>query len=314
MKPAILVTSHPNTDKKEQILKDFGNFISQYGIDHYLFTNYPANKDTQLEFKESHFCNYNPLGPNTGFVWNLFSEFNLKHKRYIPNWCYSGTHLILEGVKYLKHLGYTHVILLMYDTELNYPKIKSYIENSLEILKDKKGVFYEYDVPEWSNSLSTTQCACEVDFFLNAFIKSQKKYLNQKTPTLCEGYWYDTLLQFNNEVEILDKAHTLKTLYNSVEQTQTKIDNISCFIGGLEEGKKVGIILDSHFSVEFKIIDNNKNVIPYERIIDISRELIKFNVKENTSYFIQYKDQEELLFSNSLTWMETNIFEYSDNE
>ena len=47
MKPAILVTSHPNIPKKESILKDFGNFISQYKIDHYLFTNYPTSKESQ---------------------------------------------------------------------------------------------------------------------------------------------------------------------------------------------------------------------------------------------------------------------------
>jgi hypothetical protein len=34
MKPAILVISHPNTPEKEYILKDFGNFISQYKIPH----------------------------------------------------------------------------------------------------------------------------------------------------------------------------------------------------------------------------------------------------------------------------------------
>lgn len=296
--PAILVTSHPNTDKKEQILKDFGNFISQYNIDNYLFTNFPATKETQLEFKESHFINFNPKGPWKGNVWTKYPQFDLQFNKEISNWCYSGTNLILQGIKYLKSLGYTHVIMLMYDVEPNFYKVKKFIKDSLESFKTKKGVFYQYD-PKIENSLSTSVFSSEINFFINIFTLSQQDYLNKNTPGLCEPYWYDQLIPFKNDIDILPYKESLKTIYHSVEEDESLIEGKKYNIGYFQHIDKTLLIIDD-LDFSFEILENSSYPISYKTSKKDNLTLIKFQSHLNNSYSIQCKNNLNFLFYDNL--------------
>lgn len=311
MKPAILITSHPNTDQKEKILKDFGNFISQYKIDHYLVTNYPPKPDTQKEFKGSFFYNNNPPGPFQGKVWTSFPLINKKHYQIIPNWTYSFMLLLLNGAKHLKNLGYTHFIYFGYDSLPNWDIIKNYINNSLSILKTKKATFTEYEL-DWKDSLSSTNCASEIDFFIEVFENSLDLYLKGKLPTLCEQYWYSSISPYLKQVQILPKSNAIPTIFDSASSNH-KFKSGNYYLGFNRSSKDILIITDNH---DPKLLDKNKNLIPYTFLSSNLRSQYfstKFNaykVKfiENEEYYVD----NEILFTNTPKWRNYNYFENYD--
>ena len=253
MKPAILVISHPNTPEKEYILRDFGNFISQYKIDHYLFSNFPAHKDTQKEFTGCYYTSNNPEGPFKGTIWREFTNPKIIHYKTINNWCFSGTSCLLEGAKILKALGYTHFIHFCYDCEPDFNKVKNIINNSLSYFKDYKGIFYNYSKKgkEFENSLSTTQCACEIEFFIKVFDSALNNY-SKAERSLCESFWFDTIKKYPQETLILPDYLELTGIVDSGKPNQ--INNINYWLGYSPE--KDQIIL----SLEFPFLNNLKSI------------------------------------------------------
>lgn len=301
MKPAILVVSHPNTPEKERILKDFGNFISQYGIDHYLVTNYPANKETQSEFKGSYFTSYNPPGLFNGVVWREFSPYNIRHNVIIPNWCYSATHLQLEGIKLLKHLGYTHVIALMYDLEPSFDKIKSWIDLCLDHLQSKKGIFVTDPAPDWGDVITTTQYACEVDLFINVFEKTLSDYFNTSS-SLCEIFWYKALTPYFEDIIVLPKEYWIKSTYDSGATPQTP-QGEKYYVGSYYEN--IGLIIETN-NLNLVITNSQSEIIPHI-IIDNSPNQIylEFTPVNLESYYVNG----HYLFTNNDAWRSRNYFE-----
>lgn len=304
MKPAILVTSHPNTLEKERILKDFGNFISQYNIPHYLATNYPSSKESQLEFTQTYFINHNPPGISSGVVWKDFPQVNLKYKKIIPNWCYSGTYLILEGVKLLKHLGYTHVIFLMYDLEPSFPKIQEFINFSLEKLKDKKGVFVTDPAPDWGEVLTTTQFACDINFFIDIFETELTSYYY--SGGLCEVFWYQVLSKYLNDIIILPKEHWIKSTYDSGAVPQTP-QGEKYHVGSYYEN--IILIIETN-NLNLIITNSQSEVISYNVIYNSPNQIcIEFPQVNLESYYIN----EHYLFTNTDEWRSYNYFEKINN-
>lgn len=317
MKPAILVTSHPNNDKKEYILKDFGNFISQYGIDHYLFSNYPANKETQLEFKEAHFLNYNPPGPALGtwIVYAYYPELMLRHNTKISNWCYSGTHLILKGIEYLKSLGYTHVYVFIYDTSPNFPKLLNFIEKSDKLfIEGKKGVFFDYDKRTAKNEQHYTGVfnnifSCEVNFFIELFTKGLQEYGPnspfQKTHPnyLCENYWEYLLKQHSDVVEILPNSEAIRGVYES-SSSPTLPTGEKCLSGAWGDNK-VRISIESKLD-NIIILNSKGEDVSYKLVYQNSKmTLLEIEPILTESYYMQG----QLLFTYNKQWADNNWFE-----
>ena len=308
MKLSILVTSHPNTEEKEYILRDFGNFISQYGIDHYLVTNYPPKSDTQKEFKGSFFYNNNPQGPFLGQVWTSFPPISKKHYQIIPNWTYSFMLLLLNGVKNLKNLGYTHFIYFGYDSLPNYNIIQDYINTSLSTLKNKKAIFTTYELG-WENSLSSTNCASEIDFFIEVFENSLELYLKGKLPTLCEQYWYSSLIPYLEQVQILPKSNAIPTIFDSASSNH-KFKSGNYYLGFDKSSNNILIITDN---LTLSIQDKNSNIIPHNFLSSNLKS--EYFPKELTAYKLEsiedeeYYVDDELLFINTPEWRNFNYFE-----
>lgn len=308
MKPAILITSHPNTDEKEQILQNFGNFISQYKIDHYLVTNYPPKSDTQKKFKGSFFYNNNPPGPFLGNVWINFPPIKKAHQQIIPNWTYSFMLLLLNGVKNLKNLGYTHFIYLGYDSLPDYDLIKNYIDKSLSILKNKKATFTKYELG-WEDSLSSTNCASEIDFFIEVFENSLELYLKGELPRLCEQYWYSSLSPYLKQVQILSKSDAIPTTFDSASSNY-KFKSGNYYLGFNKSSNNILIITDN---LTLSIQDKNSNIIPHNFLSsnlyseDFPKELTAYKLEsiEDEEYYVDG----ELLFINNPEWRNLNYFE-----
>jgi hypothetical protein len=311
MKPAILVISHPNTPEKEYILKDFGNFISQYKIPHYLVTNYPAEKDTQKEFTGCYYTSNNPKGQFGGFIWKTFGENQTKHIKHIPNWCYSESLLRLEAFKFLKSLGYTHIISFIYDITPNYNQIKDFINYSFEqFTYGKKGVFVKYNKFTNEDSLSTIQCASEVDFFIDNFDKGISNY-NKPERSLCEDYWYD-IFDLLPDVNILPRDKALDGIYSS--SPPDKINNINYWIGYFSVTNKIYLYFQNQFLDNFYLTDKNNNTINYnEQVLNNTLKIIEFDSILNKEYYISYNtlqgNKTEFLFKNSEEWRKINYFE-----
>lgn len=302
MKPAILVLSHPNTPQKEHILKDFGNFIAQYDIPHYLVTNYPAEKATQKEFVGSYFHNYNPTGPFLGSIWRIFNSLKVQHVQTIPNWGYSGTHLLLQGFKILKGLGYTHIIFLSYDVEPNFLKIKEFIDFSLSSFNSsKKGIFAEYPealtaingIPQYENTIDTIQCACEIDFFIEIFETGLKNYgyncpLYQEKPGyLIEHFWEYLLRSYKKDINIIPRNKALRGVYHSA--SSFKLNNeIPYYIGYNSLKDKIWIIIESTKLLNIKLETQNFISIPFTETLFDSSLLLEFNLKFGDECYISY--------------------------
>ena len=310
MKPAILVISHPNTSEKDYILKDFGNFISQYKIDHYLITNYPANKETQLEFKASHYTSYNPEGKIGGVVWHEIDE--LKHNKRIPNWCYAVMNLYLKGFKLLKEMGYTHVYAFTYDVEPSFPKILDYIQTCNNNFKlGKKAIFTKYPEPLlWTdknnldrNAIDTIHLASEVDFFINTFEKGCFHYINdnfQDNPdrSLCENYWFHMLENYKSDIEILPIEKALKGIFNSA--LPTTIEGVKYFIGYYQNKILFKLLKPINSSIEIR---NSKKEIVSCNIID--EKTIEFEGSIKETFYLN----DSYLFTDSELWRKNNYFE-----
>lgn len=290
MNPAILITTHPNTNEKNDILINFGNFLQNYHIPSFVFSNYPTTINSQKLFTGSFFSNYNPDGPSQGLIWKQFNNF--KHHKLIPNWCYSFMHLILSGAKILKSLGYTHFIFLIYDSELNHEKIKNFIEYSIKKLSEKKGIFVEYEAG-WENSLSTTQCACNIDFFLNLFEPTLPDYFAKKYSLLAEHYWYEVIYSDIKDIEILGRDSIIKTIYNSGDCS--KVNNIPYFLGYLDFQDKFLLKLNTSLN-NFKMYNEKIEINKQEFIEEDNYVSIYFTGNPFSKFYLQFPNCDEKYF------------------
>jgi hypothetical protein len=306
MKPAILITSHPNIPEKEYILKDFGRFISQYGIDHYLFSNYPANKDTQKEFKETHYINYNPKDPNTHLSWSAWASFpqiGLKHNHFIDNWCFSGTSLMLKGLKYLKFLGYTHVYTFIYDTAPNYSEIKSFIDLSNQTFNEgKKAIFYEYHL---NNGLYNHIYSGELEFLVKLFTEIVENYnsknliFNEKP--LCENYWEYMTRPYQDLIKFLPKEQIIDSIYKSSQFN--KFPNGIDFWVGRHNNKT--LFCTRQYLPDFSLLDSNNNLIEYTFIHrDQNLTSFEFDSVIGESYILD----KFLILSDTENWRQSDIY------
>lgn len=310
IKPAICVVSHPNSPEKDYILRDFGNFLLQYQLPTYLFSNYPINDITQKEFKGCYYTSNNPEGPFKGLIYKEFIDSKKTHYRVINNWCFSGTSCLLEGVKILKALGYTHFIFFSYDCEPNFDKVKNLIDNSLFYFKNYKGIFYNYKVEdkEFINSLSTTQCACEIDFFIKVFDPALISY-SKTERSLCEPFWFDVLKNYSQETLVLPSFLELKGIVNSGKNNQ--INNVNFWLGYSTE-KDLTIL-----SLQFPFLNNMKL---YKEEIEIDFEeiqysnnlkVIYFKSEPFTKYYISYNNtSKQFLFEDVPHWRSHNYYKY----
>jgi hypothetical protein len=306
MKPAILVTSHPNIPKKESILKDFGNFISQYKIDHYLFTNYPTSKESQKEFKETHYINYNPKDPNTHLSWSAWASFpqiELTHHHFINNWCFSGTSLMLKGLEYLKFLGYTHVYTFIYDTEPNYSKIESFINLSNQTFNEgEKAVFYKYHLNE---GICNHIYSGELEFLIK-FFKDLVENYNPQNPIfskglLCENYWEYMTQPYQNLIKFLPKEQVIDSIYQSSEFS--KFSNGSEFWVGRHKDKT--LFCTRQYLSDFNLLDSNNNKIEYNFIYrDQNLTSFEFDSIIGESYILD----EFLILNDTQNWRQSNIY------
>lgn len=314
MKPAILVTSHPNNNEKEHILKNFGNFISQYKIDHYLFTNYPANKETQLEFKGSYFTNNNPKSPTPSHwhTWVVFPEVNLKYTHHIENWCFSGTNLMLEGLKYLKSLGYTHVYTFIYDTIPNFEKIQHFINLSNQTFaKGKKAVFYEYPLRDNNiKGLHNTIYSGELEFLVKIFEKMVQNYSLENSYAssnpLCENYWEYHTRPYHDLIKLLPNEQVIKANYES--SAFSKFPNGEEFWVGRYKDKtlfitrnplsNIKIFNSTQTEIESKILLQQHNLI-----------VVEFDSVLGESYYMD----NTLFLQDNKNWRHTDNFVYLEN-
>lgn len=309
MKPAILVTSHPNTPEKEYILKDFGRFISQYKIDHYLFSNFPANKDTQKEFKEAHYTSYNPKDPNTPLLWSIWASFpqiGLNHNHFVDNWCFSGTNLMLKGLEYLKFLGYTHVYTFIYDTKPNYNEILNFINLSNQTFNgEQKAVFYEYPL---NKGLYNHIYSGELEFLVKLFKEIVENYNFQnpifsKRP-LCENYWEYITRPYQNLIKILPKEQIINSVYGSFKLNQ--FPNGNAFWVGRHNNKT--LFCTRQYLSDFNLLDSNNNKIEYNFIYrDQNLTSFEFDSIIGESYILD----EFLILNDTQNWRNTDIFVYS---
>jgi len=318
MKPAILVISHPNKPEIDYIVRDFGNFISQYNIDHYLFTNYPADKKSQLEYKGAYFYNYNPKGALGGRVWH--STPNFKHIRKINNWCFSVMNLYLKGFKTLKGMGYTHIIGFIYDIESNFPKVREFIKTSLDNFKQgKKATFVEYpkalkkvnDQPVFENTIDTAHFASEIDFFIEVFEKGIETYNNSDLKNeikdfVCEHYWDYLLKPHLEEVNIIPRDKALYDMYQS--DNEPKLKNGDKVLYGFNRKKNcLSIALFSNISINK--ISNQETEIE----CTYKNGTYDFNLKLGDECYISYihngKEVKEYLFTYNQDLTENYFFE-----
>jgi hypothetical protein len=306
VKPAILVTSHPNIPEKEYILKDFGRFISQYGIDHYLFSNYPANKDTQKEFKEAHYINYNPKDPNTHLSWSVwasFSQIELKHNHFIDNWCFSGTYLMLKGLEYLKFLGYTHVYTFIYDTKPDYNEILNFIDLSNQNFNEnQKAVFYEYPL---NKGLYNHIYSGELEFLVKIFKEIVENY-NPQNPIfnkgpLCENYWEYITRPYQNLIKILPKDQIIDSIYKSSQFS--KFPNDIEFWVGRYNNKT--LFCTRQYLSNFNFLDSNNNKIEYNLIYrDQNLTSFEFDSIIGESYILDGF----LILNDTQNWRQSDIY------
>jgi hypothetical protein len=310
MKVAICVVSHPNDLNKNYILKDLGNFLNQFNYPTFLFTNYPSTQEAQHEFTASFFTNNNPEGPFKGSIWKHFPALEAYYYKTINNWCFSGTNCLLEGIKILKALDYTHFIFFSYDTETNFEKVKNIIDLSLNYFNTYKGIFYEYskNLTDLVNLLSTTQCACEVDFFIDIFSKALQNY-NNKERSLCEPFWFDALSNNLSEVIILPKELELRTF---IDSGKINLLNESNYWLGYSPQKDQTIL-----TYQFPFIDNLKI---YKEDIEISYieetyggvfKVICFTSDPFSKYYISYENKpKEFLFEDIPSWRSHNYYKF----
>ena len=317
MKPAILVTSHPNNEKKEQMVREFGNFISQYDIDHYLFTNYPASKLTQQEYKEAHFVNFNPKDPcgNQWRTWMAFGQTKLKHHHLIENWCLSGTHLMLKGLKYLQSLGYTHVYTFIYDTNPIFSEIKNFIELSNQaIFKDKKAVFYEYPELEVKIESQITKrkglhnhiYSGEINFLIKIFQESTDNYspsnpFLQQNSVSCESYWRHSFKPYEDKILYLPDSQVIKSIYESA--AFSKLPSGHTFVIGRYNDKTLFTTLTGIF--EFSLLDSEGNKVKYNIIYqDNNLTAFEFDSVIGKSYYIN----DFKILTDTQNWRNTDFY------
>ena len=310
MKPAILVTSHPDIPEKEYILKDFGKFISQYKIDPYLFSNFPANKDTQKEFKEAHYINYNPQDPNTHlrwFSWASFPQINLKYIHWMPNWCFSGTYLMLKGLEYLKFLGYTHVYTFIYDTKPEYNKVLDFINLSNQVFnEDKKAVFYEYPLRDHTiKGLYNHIYSGELNFLIKLFKEMvenygpQNSYFNQNP--LCENYWEYTTQPYQNLIKFLPKEQVIDSIYQSSQFN--KFPNSTEFWVGRHDNKT--LFCTRQYLSDFNLLNSQNNKVEYNFIYrDQNLTSFEFDSIIGESYILDGF----LILNDTQNWRQSDIY------
>ena len=322
MKPAILVTSHPNNTEKEQILKDFGNFISQYGIDHYLFSNSPANKKTQLEFKESHFINYNPTDPCKGLpnsqwrTWVYYPEIELTHIHFIENWCFSGTYLMLKGLKYLQSLGYTHVYTFIYDTNPSFPQISDFIKLSNQAISDgKKAVFYEYPELEVEiesqiikrKGLHNHIYSGEINFLVKLFQELVNNYTQsnvflQQRSVHCESYWRHSFKPYEEEIIYLPNSQVIESVYES--SAFNKLPSGHTFTIGRYNNNTL-FVVQTRLS-EFSLLDLEGNKVEYNITYqEDNLTAFEFDSIEGKSYYLN----DFLILTDTPNWRSSDFYE-----
>jgi len=319
MKPAILVTSHPNTQYKDFILKDFGNFISQWGLDNYLFTNFPPSKQAQQEFKESHFLNYNPECPlkdsKQWKIWVDYPSIKLKHSHLIQNWCFSGSHLMLEGLKYLQSLGYSHVYTFIYDTQADWQLVNNFIELSNQaISNNKKAVFYEYPIIEEEfesqvikrKGLYNHIYSGEIDFLVKLFQELIDNYnpsndFLQQQSVGCESYWRYSFKPYKDEILYLPDSQVIKSIYESGAFSELP-GNHHFTIG--RYNNKTLFITSTRLS-DFSLLDLDNNKVKYN-ITHQGDNLtaFEFNSIEGKSYYLNGF----LILTDTQNWRNSNFY------
>lgn len=306
MNPAILVISHPNKPEIDYIIRDFGNFISQFKIDNYLFTNYPADKKSQLEYKGAYFYNYNPKGSLGGRVWYKINEYI--HVRKINNWCFSVMNLYLKGFKTLKGMGYTHVIGFIYDIEPSYPKVADFIKTCFTNFEQgKKATFVQYPKalksingqPVFENTIDTAHFASEIDFFIDLFENGIKEYNNsslkkEKKNFVCEHFWEYLLRPHSDYVDIIPRNKALLDTYQS--DTEPILKNKSKVFFGYNKVKDCLSVATLPYNNQYNFyIKDTKLEHSYENgIYDIN---IKLGDECYISYIHDGEEVKEHLFT-----------------
>ena len=320
MKPAILVTSHPNTQYKDFILKDFGNFISQWGLDNYLFTNFPPSKQAQQEFKESHFLNYNPECPLKDYhqwlVWVNYPSIKLKHNHLLQNWCFSGSHLMLEGLKYLQSLGYSHVYTFIYDTQTDWQLVNNFIELSNQaISNNKKALFYEYPILEVEVESQTIKrkglhnhiYSGEINFLVKLFqelIDNYNKsnlFLQQRSVS-CESYWRHSFKPYEDQIIYLPNSQVIKSVYESAALSELPGGYI--FTIGRHNNKTLFVTLTRLSN--FSLLDSDNNEVEYN-ITHQGDNLtsFEFNSIEGESYYLN----NFLILTDTQNWRNSDFYQ-----
>jgi hypothetical protein len=297
MKPAVLVLSHPNNNEREVIVKDFGSFIKQFNFPAYLFTNFPTSKLTEFEYNGSFFHNYNPqISSGTNWhVWNLIPHTHLKHIKHISNWSYSGTHCAHLGFKFLKMMGYTHVFFFGYDSEMDYPKMKKYIDFSLNLFNQgKTGIFQEYPNLNGHEGICTTTFACEVDFFINTFSELLNQYgphhpiIKENPQYLLEHLFEWTLRPYKDNINIIPLADAIKDTYKSADNKPLP-DGSKYFIGYYKALEKVLITTSSLTPEKIKIKDESGKILNLELLsIYDSTQIFQISPILNSILYIEF--------------------------
>lgn len=318
MKEAILLIGRPTTQEQENIIKDMGNFFSQFGIDVHLMTNYPAAKQTEKEFTGSYYLDYNPRG-GTGFVWKVFNKYT--HVRIIPNWCLAVSNLYLNGMKILKALNYTHVYAFNYDIEPNFPKIKDYITKcQSEISNGKLAIFTQYptalqtidSIPQYDEkTIDNEHFAGNLDFLISIFnnicgnyFDNHKKVSEENIHAACEHHWEFSLRNYKNKVTILPREEALQGLF-SVDEEDILVNGDIVHYGYNIITSQAMVYLPVTYPVKFF---NDNREIPFTQ--DNGYFILDINKGEECwiSYYINEKEYTLRLFIYNENFKENYYF------
>lgn len=323
MKEAVLVIGRPTDDKQENLIKEFGQHLSQFGMDVHLMTNYPASKTTQKEFKGAHFYDHNPKG-DMGLLWTRTPKYT--HIEVLPNWCLAVTSLYYNGLKILKSLGYTHVYAFNYDITPD-SKLKEFIKYSQNsLLKGKMGVFSQYPfslkTENWlpvfeDNVIDNEHFAGNLDFLIPIFADITSKYFDQdklkeETPhAVCEHVWEYNLRDYTHLIEILPREKALKGTQSVIKDDV--VEGSKVMYGYNHVNGKITVHFDPTlpFMVSFF---NKEGSVPfvYE---DIHYEVdLEFGKELNISYTINGKTYNRYLFKYDNDFKETYFFKSYDTE
>lgn len=318
MKEAVLVIGRPTTLEQKRIVKSFGEFLNQYGIDVHLMTNYPAEIDISKKYKGSYYLDYNPKG-DAGLKWVRTTKYT--HFEVLPNWCLAVTSLYYNGLKILKSLGYTHIYAFNYDINPDFSKVKEFIDTAKSAFSSgKKGVFVQYpthlNTENWEpifddQTIDNEHFAGNVNFLLQVFKNITSKYFDtdgirkENPAALCEHIWEYHLRDFQHLVHIIPRDKALKGTQSTVDTLQLGGYPILYGYNRLNQKITFHFLVDNEYTLEFY---DNEGKVNFE-LIDNHYEIdLKFGEELYVSYIKDNKTFKEYLFKYNNDFKETYFF------